>query len=274
MSRITFTLRAKPELPLDLSSLNPATLAGRRLPQIRAMKLQQGRRRVPLGDWFEIEGETDASTLVLEGAAACLHRVGAGLSSGSIEVHGDVGHEAGLRMRGGLLRISGNAGDGVGLGMRGGVIDIEGNAGSFAGAPAPGDVTGMKNGTILVGGNVGERAGDRMRRGLLAVGGNAAAFCGSQMVAGSIVVLGDCGAGLGVGMRRGSIVLSKPTGIAGHNFQLAGEFELAFLPLLVRYLSGLKPLWSARLARLTKVQRWVGDAGNGGMGEILIARRR
>jgi len=274
MSRLTLTLKATPELPLDMSPVVPATLAGRRLAQIRALKLQQGRRRVSLGDWFEVEGETDATDLLIDGAAPVLHRVGAGLSGGTMEVRGNCGHEAGLRMRGGVLKIRGDVGDGPGLGMRGGLLDIEGHAGRYAGGPAPGDVTGMKNGTILVAGNLGDRAGDRMRRGLIATGGNVGAFCGSQMVAGSIVVLGDCGSGLGTGMRRGSIVLTKPASTPGTHFKLTGEFELAFLPLLVRHLSELKPAWAARLARLARVNRWVGDAGNGGFGEILIARRR
>ncbi len=275
MSRLTLTLKAHPDFALDMSAVTPAALLDKRLPQIRAIKLQHGRRRVALGDWFEVEGDTKATALVIEASQASLHRVGAGLTAGtSIEVHGDCGLETGLRMRGGVLRISGHAGDGTGLGMRGGLIDIAGDCGDFAGGPAPGDVTGMKNGAIVVGGHLGARAGERMRRGLIAAGGNAGAYCGSQMVAGSIVVLGECGEGVGSGMRRGSIVLARPSSVAGRNFVLTGEFELAFLPLLISYLRELKPEWAARLNKLGRVSRWVGDAGNGGFGEILIARRR
>ncbi|MFZ4111518.1 MAG: formylmethanofuran dehydrogenase subunit C [Polymorphobacter sp.] len=275
MSRLTLTLKAHPDFALDMSAVIPAALIDKRLPQIRAIKLQHGRRRVALGDWFEIEGDTNPTELVIEASQAGLHRIGAGLTAGSsIEVRGDCGLETGLRMRGGVLRVSGHAGDGTGQGMRGGLIDIAGDTGDFAGGPAPGDVTGMKNGAIVVGGHLGARAGERMRRGLIAAGGNAGAYCGSQMVAGSIVVLGECGEGVGSGMCRGSIVLARPTSVPGRNFVRTGEFELAFLPLLISYLRELKPDWAPRLGKLARVSRWVGDAGNGGFGEILIAHRR
>ena len=56
MSRLTLTLKAPPDFALDMSAVIPAALVDKRLPQIRAIKLQHGRRRVALGDWFEIEG--------------------------------------------------------------------------------------------------------------------------------------------------------------------------------------------------------------------------
>ncbi len=270
MSGLTLTLVDAPDFALDMSVLTPAALAGKRLAQIRAIKLQQGRKRVALGDLFEVSGEAADDSLTIDRATRQLHRLGYGLTGGLLQVNGDCGDEAGLRMRGGALRISGNAGDGVGLGMRGGLIEISGSAGDFAGGPAPGDVTGMKNGSILIGRHLGRRAGERMRRGLIVVGGNVGEGCGSQMVAGSIVVLGHCGPGLGAGMRRGSIVLAKAGDTPGAGFTLAGEFELAFLPLLINYVASLKPGWRGRLSALGKVQRWVGDAANGGMGEILI----
>jgi len=45
MSGLTLTLVEAPDFALDMSVLTPAALAGKRLTQIRAIKLQQGRKR-------------------------------------------------------------------------------------------------------------------------------------------------------------------------------------------------------------------------------------
>lgn len=270
MTGLTLTLKEAPSLAIDMSAVLPSSLAGKKPAQLRTLKLQQGRRKISLADLFEIEGDADGENLHIQGACTALHRVGANLDRGTLTVTGHCGVEAGLRMRAGTLRISGSVGDGLGLGMRGGLIDVAGSAGDFVGGPAPGDVTGMKNGTILVGKHLGARAGERMRRGVIAVGGNTGAYCGSQMVAGSIVVLGQCADGAGFNMRRGTLLLVNKWTLPSSGFALAGRFELAFLPLLANYLVGLKPAWKGRLGNLGVVERWVGDAANGALGEILI----
>lgn len=270
MTGLTLKLVESPEVDLDCTGLTPLELAGKRPAQLRSHRFACGRRKLSLGDLFEVSGEADGVTLTIEHATSRLHRVGAGMTSGTLHVSGDVGSQLGLRMREGVLRLDGSAGDGVGLGLRGGLIEIAGSVGDGVGGPAPGDVSGMNKGTILIGRHAGARVGERMRRGLIAIGGRAGDWCGQQMIAGSIVVLsGSCGQGLGFGMRRGSIVLAKSGFMPSPTFSLTGEFELAFLPVLTSYLASLKPAWRARLSAVKAVQRWVGDAG--GLGEILIA---
>jgi formylmethanofuran dehydrogenase subunit C len=106
MSGLTLTLVDALDFALDMSALTPAALAGKRVAQIRALKLQQGRKRVALGDLFEVSGEAADDALTIHDATRNLHRLGYGLTGGLLQVNGDCGDEAGLRMRGGSLRIS------------------------------------------------------------------------------------------------------------------------------------------------------------------------
>ncbi|MSQ69388.1 MAG: formylmethanofuran dehydrogenase subunit C [Gammaproteobacteria bacterium] len=271
MTGLVLTLHNPPAFELDCTTLNAATLQGKTLAQVGRLKLTQGRHRVSLGDLFDVSGDTQTDELTLLGVTPKLHRVGAGLASGVLRLSGNCGLELGLRMRGGRLLLTGNAGDGVGLGLRGGYLEVSGSAGDFIGGPAPGDVAGMNNGTIIIGRHAGARVGERMRRGLIIVGGDTGPLGGAQLIAGSIVLLGEVGPGLGTGMRRGSIVLAKPGHAPAATFNLAGTFDLPFMPLLIAHVTALKPRWRARLAGLARVTRWVGDASAGGMGEILLA---
>ena len=270
MSTLTLRLAAAPDFDVDLGGVTPDALKSKRLDDIRRLRLKQGRRGVALGDLFELDGEAGGDTLAIVDASTRLYRVGAGMVDGELRVRGDCGAWLGSEMHGGRLLISGDAGDGVGAGMRGGLIEISGSAGDFIGAPIPGAVSGMKGGTVLVGRHAGRRAGDRLRRGLIAIGGDAGAGCGSQMIAGSIIVLGDTAPGLGTGMRRGTIALLRAPAAFDANFVFNGHYELAFTQLLLRHVIGLKRAWRTRLARVASVERWVGDAGSGGLGEVLI----
>ncbi|HMM75018.1 MAG TPA: formylmethanofuran dehydrogenase subunit C [Gammaproteobacteria bacterium] len=270
MSTLGLHLAAAPDFDLDMRGVTPDALKSRKLNDIRRLRLKQGRRDIALGELFEIDGAPGADILEITGACPRLHHLGAGMTVGELRVTGDCGAWLGAEMRGGRLLVRGNAGDGVGAGMRNGLIDVSGSIGDFAGAAVPGAVSGMKGGTILVGRHAGRRVGDRMRRGLVVVAGDAGAGCGSQMIAGSIVVLGTTGPDLGAGMRRGTIALFGAPSDLGVNFLPNGRYELAFTQLLLRHVASLKPAWRARLSRVASVERWVGDAGASGLGEILF----
>lgn len=270
MSTLVLTLAANPDFDLDMSGLTPDALKTKRPNDIRRLKLRQGRKLVALGELFRIDGEPGGDELEVRGATRRLQRVGAGMTAGTLRVQGDCGDWLGAEMRGGHLELQGSAGDGVAAGLRGGHLDISGSVGDFLGAPVPGAVSGMRGGTVLVGRHAGARAGDRMRRGFVAIGGSAGPWCGSQMIAGSIVVLGDTGPGLGFGMRRGTIALLGEPADLGPNFVHTGRYELAFTQLLLRHLAGLKRGWRGRLGKVSAVDRWVGDAGAAGLGEVLV----
>jgi formylmethanofuran dehydrogenase subunit C len=128
----------------------------------------------------------------------------------------------------------------------------------------------MTGGTVIITGNSGDRTGDHMRRGYILVEGNAGAYCGSRMVSGTIAVLGQVGAHLGYAMKRGTLLLQQaPTNGISANFNDCGSHTLAFLPLM---LASFKKLDSkfAELENYSRVQRYAGDIGSIGMGEILI----
>ena len=109
------------------------------------------------------------------------------MSSGEIEVRGDVGAWAGAETSGGVLRI-----------LR--------DAGARLGAAYPGARVGMTGGEIVVSGDAGEETGAGLRRGLIAVGGRTADGAGLRMLAGTLIALGGIGAEAGLGNKRGSLV--------------------------------------------------------------------
>lgn len=269
----TLTLAAGPDFDLDMSTVLPERLAGLSAAKIRRQRLQEGRRTVALGDLFTVEGEPGPE-LRIRNASPRLHRLGAAMTGGRLQIEGSCGHLLGSEQRGGEIRLRGNAGDYVGAGMRGGLVDISGNAGDFVGGAVSGAAAGMRGGTILVGKQAGARAGDRMRRGLIVITGDAGDYCASRVIAGTVVVLGRAGKGTGLAMRRGSVVLLREPATIPATFVETGEFALAFLAVLVRYLGGLRPGLRARLRALASVRRLVGDGGCGGLGEILIAKQR
>lgn len=270
MSGLVFALKTAPRFAVDCAGLAPGALAGKTLREIAALPLPGGESGLRVGDLFRISGKADGETLTLLETTPQLVAVGGGMSGGTLRVEGSLGEHVGRRMRGGTLFVAGNVGDGVACGMRGGFIDVAGSAGDFAGGPAPGDVSGMRGGTVIIGGNVGRRCGERQRRGLIVVGKDAGDYCASQMIAGTVLVRGSCSEGAGFGMRRGSLLIGQPSGTPGACFALTGIYALPFLPLLLRHVAELKPRWRKSLAIFGNVQRWVGDAGNGGLGEILL----
>ena len=270
MSGLVFTLKSAPRFGVDCAELTPVALAGKTLREIAALPLPGGESGLRVGDLFRINGKADGEALVLRDATSRLVGVGSGMTGGTLRVEGSLGEHAGRRMRAGTLWVAGNVGDGAACGMRGGLIEVGGSAGDYLGGPTPGDVSGMRGGTVLVVGSVGNRCGDRLRRGLIVVGKQAGDYCASQMVAGTVLVRGSCGPGAGFGMRRGSLLIGQPLASPLAGFALTGTYALPFLPLLLRHIAAFKPRWRNSLAAFDTVQRWVGDAGNGGLGEILL----
>lgn len=154
--------------------------------------------------------------------------------------------------------------------MKGGQIKVDGNTGDFVGGARPGYKNGMTGGTIIITGNSGDRTGDHMRRGMILIEGDAGDYCGARMVSGTIAVLGQVGAHLGYAMKRGTLLLQQaPAKGISANFNDCGSHTLAFLPLM---LASFKKLDSkfADIEIFSRVQRYAGDLGGIGMGEILV----
>jgi formylmethanofuran dehydrogenase subunit C len=249
MSGLTLSFRGRPGTVLSLSGILPERLVGQSVEAIAGIPLTSDAGTLPLGELFALEGTPSGDGLLIRPNGALLDRVGAGMTSGMIEVEGDVGALAGAQMAGGTLRIRGNAGDRLG-----GVL--------------PGETKGMRGGLILLSGDAGDRVGERMRRGTIVVNGRAGADCGAFMTAGTIAIGGACGARPGFGMRRGSLILGTELAAAPVGFVDAGARDWVFLHLLKAYLAETGG-WVGERA-IGRSRRYMGDLAEQGQGEILV----
>ncbi len=266
MSALTFTLRCPPPQRVDLCALTPAQLAGKSLAEIAALPIQTNRAPLCVGDLFALK-DGERGTIVFEGGAERLDRLGAGLDTGAIRVIGAVGVEAGRGMSGGALTIEGDAGPYAGSGLRGGVLRIEGDAGERLGGPRAGETEGMNGGLIHVAGHAGDRAGDRLRRGFILIEGAAGDCAGSRMIAGTLAIGGKAGALPGYLMNRGTILLAGGCDEMAPTFGDCGVHGLTAARLLASYVETHSPNLAAAFRQ--PLRRYAGDLAALGKGEIF-----
>jgi formylmethanofuran dehydrogenase subunit C len=206
---ITLHLKREPTVPLEAEVLSPDVLGRLSNSEIRELTVYHGKRQLPLGEFFDVEGEL-SDDLVIHGELNKVRWIGRAMSRGTITVHGSVGMHLGGYMTGGRIEVHGHASDWIGAEMKNGFIHIHGNAGGQAGAAYRGSLAGMKNGTIIIDGSAGLEVGMRMRRGTIVVGGPARDFTGLQMKGGTIVLLSGAEIRTGAWMNRGTIISLKP----------------------------------------------------------------
>jgi formylmethanofuran dehydrogenase subunit C len=264
---ITFRLKRQPTVPLEAEVLTPDTLCGLSNAEIRSLIVYHGKRQLPLGEFFDVEGER-SDDLVIHGSLGKVRWIGRAMSKGTITVHGPVGMHLGAYMTGGRIEVHGNASDWIGAEMKNGFIHIHGNAGGQVGAGYRGSLAGMKNGTILIDGSAGVEVGMRMRRGTIVVGGPARDFAGLQMKGGTIVLLAGAEIRTGAWMNRGTIISLKP-------LKLMPTFVLgcAMTPTFVNIVSRHLKQFGIHLpyARVEGVYRFYsGDTAVSDKGEVLI----
>ena len=267
MTPLTFSLRERPEMRLDLSVLTAERLTAHPPSEWRRLPLSTGRRPVVVGDIFDVAG-TDVADIVFEGGDSRLDLIGAGLTAGRIRVAGDAGWRAGRQMRGGTLLIEGNAGLQAGSGMTGGRLEISGDAGDGLAGPMAGEVLGMAGGLLIVRGRAGHGAGEKMRRGIIAVLGGCGDQPGLAMIAGTIVVTGEVGAMPGTMMKRGSLLFDRRPAALSPTFVDCGRVDIAFSTLFDRYLVQEGIVENPLLGRAP--HRFGGDNAVLGKGEILF----
>ncbi|WP_244816616.1 formylmethanofuran dehydrogenase subunit C [Caballeronia sp. Lep1P3] len=271
MNAITLRVKNAPGFRVDASKLLPHALAELSLEALARLTLQGHGETCALGDVFDIaQADAQAPSLVIEGDARWLDRLGASMSEGTLTIHGDAGDCAGIGMTGGVLAIQGNAGDFVACEMQGGRVTVHGNVGDFAAGALPGDMEGMNGGVLAVHGSAGARLADRMRRGTVMIGGDAGDFAASRLIAGTVCIAGHTGARVGYGMRRGTVVLlnapprMEPTFTEGKR-----GFDVFWL-LLTRMLARERAPF-ATLDGKALPRRYAGDLAVDGRGELLIA---
>ena len=247
---LTLTLRTQPPARVLAAPLIPERLRGLNASAVAALDLRCGGETVAVGDLFEVSGAgAEEEELVLVGDLRRFDGIGACMSSGEIEVRGDVGAWAGAEMSGGVVRIFGDAG-------------------ARLGAAYPGARAGMTGGEIVVSGDAGEEAGAGMRRGLVAVGGRTSAGAGLRMLAGTVIALGGIGAEAGLGNKRGSLVSGRPMEpLPAYAF--ATRFRPPALRLQLRRARELGLNVDEALLRGVWA-RWSGDRTELTRGEILI----
>src|SRR6187549_3246901 len=96
---ITFHLKRQPTVPLEAEVLTPDKMAELSNDEIRSLIVYHGKRQLPLGEFFEIEGERSAD-LIIQGALHKVRWIGRAMTRGSITIHGNVGMHLGAYMTG------------------------------------------------------------------------------------------------------------------------------------------------------------------------------
>ncbi|MBP8784098.1 MAG: formylmethanofuran dehydrogenase subunit C [Synergistaceae bacterium] len=267
---ILLELINEPDISIEAECLNPS-LTGLNPAEIAHLKVWQGRTQIELGEFFSVKSikTADEAELHIRGNLEKVKRIGQGLSSGRMVIHGNCGMHLGEGITGGEIEVHGNIGNWSLCLMQGGVARIYGSAGAFMGAAFPGDSRGMKGGTIWVQKDVGARAVERMRRGLLVVGGTLGEFGAAEMIAGTVVSLGFLKARAGASMKRGTIIAMGQYDPLICGFEKACTYTPAFTGLLGRELKNIGFIDDYSL--FTKgFTRWCGDRTSLGKGEILI----
>jgi formylmethanofuran dehydrogenase subunit C len=267
MLRLTCT--STTTIPIEAECITPNALAGKTAAEIASLPVQHGNAPAPLGDFFRVEGEAGDQQIVLEGDCSRVKCVGAGMTSGSLTVEGDIGMHVGAEMRGGAIDVKGNAADWVGAEMRGGAIRVRGAAGHLVGAGYRGSRLGMRGGVIVVDGKAGNEVGSSMRRGFIAIGGEAGDFAGVSMIAGTIFLFGRPGMRTGAGMKRGTIAVLGDRPQLLPTFRFDCVYRPLFLRLYFRHLEAIgfrvpEGLGSAAY------RRYSGDLVALGKGEMLF----
>jgi formylmethanofuran dehydrogenase subunit C len=269
MEEITLRLKEADTIPIEADSINPDLFAERSQEEIKSLPVYYGRRKLALGDLFEVQGGNSAS-IVVEGKLEQVKKMGWKMSQGRILVRGNPGMHLGAYMSGGEIVVEGNADDWLGAHMRGGLIRVRGSAGHQVGAGYRGEKRGMRGGTIIVEGDAGNETGLLMRRGLIVVTGNVGDFTGGAMIAGSIITFGKVGIRTGAGMKRGTIVvLGEPELELLPTFRYNCRYRPAFLSVYLRRLREMGlPLQEEHITGY--YLRYNGDMTALGKGEILI----
>lgn len=262
----SFEIRNPLRWSLDLSGLDPSTFTA--VDDLLSYPVLQGSERVALGELVQVKPSSDS----IERWAGHLEQVD-GLGTGNrqrrVEVLGSPRHRVGAGMSGGTLRVEGTVGDDLGSGLSGGTIVVTGSAGARAGGFSPGAKHGMRGGTILIGGDAGPEAGQKMRRGLLGIRGTANSGAGNLMIAGTLIA-GKLVGPFGLGLKRGTIICQSTPSIPAW-FGPAIGVELSFTRLLAKSLAAHdRHGWFSFLTR-TSWLRAQGDRLERNQGELLLA---
>jgi len=194
--------------PIIAECICPDVFCDKTLEEIRVLEIWEGNKQKKLGEIFKIEEDKAESTIItINGDVSKVRRIGAGMKTGEITIHGNVGMHLGEEMRGGKICVHGNAESWLGSMMKNGIIEVHGNAGDYVGAPYRGLSKGMRGGKIVIHGNAGNEAGAYMQKGTIRIYGCAGQFAGLRMHDGTVYVQKDCEGRAGACMINGKVII-------------------------------------------------------------------
>lgn len=275
MNGVTLTLKSETQTPIDCRSLLPENLCSLGGEEIAGLSMNDGTNsgRVvgTVGDLFNIEISEGEYFLRIKNANASLAYVGAGMTEGRLIIDGDVGDYLGFDLLDGELIANGNAGNFAGSGQANGLIHIKGSVGHYAGGASDTKMQGLKGGTLMISGTSGDFLGYKMRRGIIIAQDQVGDHTANNMIAGTIILGSHCGSNLALGMRRGTVLFLDKTKLNLPSFNLCGSFALPILTVLRHHVHNINHHIAIRLSKIQKVQRFCGDLGYDGQGEVLIA---
>ncbi|MFO8020476.1 MAG: formylmethanofuran dehydrogenase subunit C [Promethearchaeia archaeon] len=240
MGEIKLKLKKEPEFPLEAECITPDNFAGNSIDEIKQLKVFHANQELTLGEFFEVSGdsedEAESINIIVEGDLSDVKRIGEKMSTGEIEINGDVGMHVGNQMSGGKILVNGNADDWAGAMLKGGELEITGNAGNYVGAAYRGFWKGMEDGVIKVKGKIGNEAllWARSSKGkeqfpMLYCGG-ADSFLGAHNHGGTIIVDGDVNRYTGSDQARGIIIVKGKVNRMLPSYKKAGKAKSVELP--------------------------------------------
>lgn len=219
---MSFILKLKtiPKVLIDARCISPDRFAGKKLDEVRGLRLLEGGVTTTLDTIFDVDGPSTALQnakdveIIIEGSSDKLCYIGYKMSNGRITIKGSVGHFIGYKMRNGLIVVYGNTRNYLGAKMVGGVIEVFGNVGHRVGSKLQGEKAGkgMKEGTIYIHGTAGSDIGWDASGGTIIVEGGAGDFVGADMTGGTIVIKGNAGIYPGYNMSSGRAVIGGRVG--------------------------------------------------------------
>jgi len=210
MQIITLSLKAQNKIPIEADTVNPDNFAGKTENEVKAVQVWYGNRQCPLCDLFnvKVEGEDSAENtkIVINCDVSRVKRIGQGMSTGEIEINGNVDMHCGSNMKGGKITVNGDADSWLGCEMKGGEIVLNGNASYYVGAGYRGEACGMKGGKITINGNAKDYLGEHMCGGEILVQGNVGLLPAISNNGGKIIIEGSASMPA-VEMKNGTVVI-------------------------------------------------------------------
>jgi len=265
---VTLIVRNIPRVGVEAEAIRPDVLEGKTATQIQRTPIWAGRRKMTIGDVFDVQlRESDEPCVEILGDASRVKRIGQGMELGEIRIRGNAGMHLGAHMSGGSIQVWGSVSSWCGAEMTGGSIEIHGSAGHYLGGAYRGSFKGMQGGCITVHGRCGSEVGAGMAGGRIAVS-SAGPLAGVGKTGGLIRISGPAGPRAGLGLKGGTIVIDGETyePIPGAFYQgVVDSGELGIDGLSGRFLS-----FRCDMAERKQGLLLISEAENLGLAALLL----